>query len=63
MKGGFAESKFVSIFQDARLACAETDGLVDDRAIDRAEIFDEEGIAFAPDARMAARDFCLRVEF
>jgi hypothetical protein len=57
-----AEAEAVAVFERARLARAELDRVVDDGAVDRAEVFDEEGLALPPDARVAARDFGLRVE-
>src|SRR2546430_15744835 len=36
--------------------------VIDYGAVDRTEIFDHERLAFAPDARVTARDLCLRIE-
>src|SRR5205085_9356723 len=62
MERGLAEAEAVAVGERARLARAESHGLVDDRPVDAPQVLDEEGVALAPDARVAARDFRLRVE-
>src|SRR5205823_12646942 len=59
---GLAEAEAVAVGERARLARAEPHCLVDDRPVDAPQIFQEERVALAPDARVAARDFGLRVE-
>src|SRR3989440_3417679 len=62
MERRLAESQAVAVGERSRLARPQSHGLVDDRAVDAPQIFEEERVALAPDARVAARDFRLRVE-
>ena len=62
MERGFADADAVAVLQRSRLARAELDGVVDDRPVDASQVFDKEGVALPPDARVAARDFGLGVE-
>src|ERR1700750_2876231 len=54
-----AEAQAVAARERARLSRAQSHRVVDDRPVDRAEVFDEERLALAPDARVASGDFRL----
>ena len=45
-----------------RLPRFKVDNIIDDGAVDRTEVFDHESAAFPPDARVATRNFCVRIE-
>jgi hypothetical protein len=62
MERGFAEAEFVSAFKHAWLSWCQADGVVDDRPVDRIQIFNQKLIALAPDARMSARDFSFGIK-
>src|ERR1051325_160765 len=62
MKRRLAEFNSIAAVQRPRLARLEANHIIDDGSIDRTEILNHEGVAFAPSARMPPRDFCLRIE-
>src|ERR671939_847689 len=63
MERGLAEAQFVSALKDAGLARGESHGIVNHCSVNRVQIFNQKRLAFAPDARVAARDLRLRVKF
>src|ERR1051325_5980184 len=62
MKRRLAELDAIAAVQWPRMARLKANHIIDDCAVDRTEIFNHEGVALAPNARMPARYFCLRIE-
>ena len=62
VQSGLAHADAIAAVERARLPRFKVDNIIDDGAVDRTEVFDHESAAFPPNARVATRDFCVRIE-
>src|SRR5687767_11428401 len=62
VQSGLAHADAIAAVERARLPRFKVDNIIDDRAVDRTEVFDHESGAVPPDARVTTRNFRVRIE-